>query len=250
MQKRGLYAEVLYYLSGAGLDAVAALGALGNIHHREIIHHCDGALRALTGTLGAGDTAKIAVLHDFLALGLAGTAHDDPLACRDEFNNALGAGLYTGAAAYTLVPVNLCHTVYNVHSAKGTGFCTVAQTDAGESAHLVGLAAKEHGRTAVLRAFVIEAGQGMAGSAGAGHKCHHFLRLARCNAHYLSHSRSTFRAARHAAVGGSLTGSYSSGVTVTAGIAAAAAVCACKAGTDSFLLGVNFHMEDFGGKGQ
>ena len=90
----------------------------------------------------------------------------------------------------------------------------------------------------------------MALGAGAGDKGHHGLGGLGVHAHDAGYLFGSLGAAGNAAVGGSLAGSHSRGVAVTAGVAAAAAVGAGQAGAHGLLLGVYFNIEYLRGNGQ
>ena len=137
-----------------------------------------------------------------------------------------------------------------MHGTELTGPGTVAETDAGEAALLVALAAEQHGSLAILGPFVVEALDGDALRTGARHERDHLLLRAGGDAHDRSDLVGSFLAAGDAAVDRSLTRRDRSGITVAAGVAAAAAVGAGETLTHGFLLGVDFHIEDLGGERQ
>ena len=137
-----------------------------------------------------------------------------------------------------------------MHGAELAGLGAVAETDAGEAALLIALAAEQHGSLAILGPLVVEALDGDALRAGARHERDHLLLRTGGDAHDRSDLVGSFLAAGDAAVDRSLARRDRSGITVAAGVAAAAAVGAGKALTHGLLLGVDFHVEDLGGERQ
>ena len=245
-----LFAEVGDDMPGADVGAMAALDALGNINHSKIVFNHNGVGRALALALHAADAAEVAHFHDLCALVLVAAGGHNLLGLGDHLDDALGAGVGAGAAANALAAVNLGNTVYNVHGVKLADLNAVTHTNAGKGAGLIALSAEKHGRAAILRTGVVEAHFRMPLGSGAGDKGHHLFCGRGVNTHDKGDALGGLRPAGNAAVYGSLAGSHGGGIAITAGIAAAAAVCAGQAAADGFLLGVNFHIENLGGKGQ
>ena len=245
-----LLAEVGDDVTGADICAVTALYTLGDIDDSEVVLDDDSVCGALSLALHAADAADLTHLHNLSALVLIAANGHDLLALGDELDDVLGADVNTCAAANTLVAVDLCNAVNDLHCAELAGIDTVAKTYAGEGAHLVALTAKQHCSLAVLGTVVVEAGLCNTDSAGAGNECNHSLCIACRNTHDLSNSSSTGSTTGNTAVGGSFACSNSSSVTVTAGESAAAAVCASQNFTDSSDLGVNLNVENLCSKSE
>ena len=235
-------------VAGADIGAVAALYALGNIDHGKIILDSDSIRGAFALALHTADAAGFTYLVDRSALITAGAGNLNVLIVGNEPYDLLGAGIDTRAAADALFAVNLGNAVNDAHCAELAGVGTVTQADAGEAAVHIALAAEQHGRLAVLGSLVVEALNGVTLAAGAGHECDHFNSVAGGNTHDLADLSSRLRACRNALVYGSFTFGNRSGIAVTAGEAAAAAVGAGKALADSGLLGVYFDVEYLGRK--
>ena len=237
-------------VAGADICAVTALNALIGINNRKVVNHGNSVCGALTDTLLTCNAAEVADLHNLSALILVGAGGNNLLACRNELDDALGADLSTGAAAYTLGTVNLSDAVNNVHSVKLTYSGAVAKTDTCEGTGLVALAAEDHSSAAVDRTGVVEALFSVAFRTGTHNHCYLLFGSTNGNTQNLSNLLSSLSTTGDTAVGRSFALSNSGSVTVAAGVAAATAVCAGKALTDCFLLGVNINMEYLSGKGK
>lgn len=242
--------ENLDDLAGADVCAVATLDTLGNIDLCEVILNNDCVSRAFLLALHAADAACVADLHDNCALVAAGACGHNVLVVRNELDDLLGAGIGACAAAYALLAVNLCNAVDNFHCAELAGIDTVAETDAGEAAIHVALAAEQHCSLAVLGSLVVEALDSLAFLTGAGYESDHLDSIACGNAHDFGDFCSACFASGNALVYRCFALGDSGGIAVTACKAAAAAVCTCEALTDSSLLGVNFNIENLGGNSQ
>ena len=229
---------------------MAAADALVIVDLGHEVLDLDGVRRALTLALHAADAADVADLARDGALVLIAAANEHGLLVRHTLDDLLRAGIGAGHAADALVAVDLGDAVDDVHRAELTGSGAVAEADAGEAALLIALAAKEHGGLAILRAGVVEALDGDALRTGARHERDHLLLRTGGDAHDLGDLIGSGLTAGHTAVDRSLAGRDRGGITVTAGVAAAAAVGAGETRTDSFLLGVDLHIEDLRGKGQ
>ena len=223
---------------------MSALHALGDIDLSQVVNNDDRICGALTLTLHAADAACITDLVDSCALVMAGARDFDMLVIGNKSDDVLGAGIDASAAADTLLTVDLCNTVNDVHCAELASVSTVAEADAGEAAVHVALAAEQHCCLAVFRAGVIKALERMSFRAGAGNKSDLANSLAGGNAHDLRDLFGSGRACRNALVNGCFALCDRSGIAIAAGEAAAAAVCTGKALTHSSLLGVNFDCED------
>lgn len=233
-------------VSRADIGAMSALHALGNIDLSQIVNNDDRICGALTLTLHAADAACITDLVDSCALIMAGACDFDMLVIGNKSDYLLGAGINTGAAADALLTVDLCDTVNDVHCAELAGICAVAEADACKAAVHVALTAEQHCCLAVFRAGVVKALESVTFRAGAGNKSDLTNSLAGGNAHDLCDLFGSGGTCRNALIDGSFALCDRSGIAVTAGEAAAAAVCACKALTHSSLFGVNFDCEDLG----
>ena len=231
-------------MARADVGAMSALNALGNIDAGEIILDDDCVCRALTLALHAADTAFVADLHDGSALIAAGASDENVLVIGNKLDYLLRACVDTCAAADALFAVDFCNAVNDAHRAELAGICAVAEAYAGKSAIHVALAAKQHCSLAVLGSLVVKALGSVAFGARAGNECDHLFHIACGNAHDLSDLCRRFGACGNALVNRSLTLCYRSGIAVTAGEAAAAAVRAGQALTDLLLLWVNFDVED------
>lgn len=234
--------EILDNVSRANISAVTALNALCNIDLSQCILDNDRICRAFTLALHAANASYIAHLHNCSTLIVVRACRHDLLSFGDELNDALGAGISTGTAANAAVSVDLCNTILDVNCIKLAGSCAVAKTNASEGAGLVALAAKQHCCLAVLRTAVVEALLGIA--AGASNMCNHLNSVSTAYAHDLGDLCSSLGTACYALIGSSFALGNSSSVTITAGESAAAAVCACKAFTNCFLLGIDLNMEN------
>lgn len=237
-------------MARADILAVTAGDTLGEVYAGKVIDNRDSVRRTFSCALAAAYAARLAHLHDLRALVLVGAGDDNILLLGDHGDNALRAGVGTGAAADALVAVDLCNTVYDLHRAELTGFHTVAHAYTGVGAELIALPAEQHRRTAVLRAGIVEALFRDAFTAGAADKRGHFLHCIRRNAHDLRYLLRRFLAAGDTFVGGSLSRGNGGGIAVASGVSAAAAVSAGKAGTDGFLFRVYLNMEYFRCKGK
>lgn len=235
-------------MAGADISTVAALHALGNIDHGEVVLNNDCVRGALALALHAADAAGVADLVDGSALIVARAGDLDMLVVGNELDDLLRADVDAGTAANTLFAVDLGNAVNNMHSAELAGIHAVAETYAGKAAVHIALAAEKHCGLAVLGSLVVKALNGVAFTAGAGYKRNHFHSVAGGNAHDLSDLCSSLGAGSNALVSGSFALGYSSGIAVAAGEAAAAAVCAGKAFTHRFLLGIDFDVEYLGRK--
>ena len=244
---KNLFAEPVDDMSRANIRAVAALDALCRIDLSKIVNNGDSVRRAFTLALHAADAAVVAHLCDLRALVMVAACGHDLLALGDELDDALRAGVGTCTAANAAHAVDLCNAVNNMDSVELADLCAVAKTNAGKGAGLVALAAEQHCGAAIDRAGVVEAELCVTQSTGAGHKRDHLFYVGAGNAHDLSNFCGSLCAARNTLVGGSFTRRYSGGVAVTAGITAAAAVCAGEACTDLLLLGININVEYLGG---
>ena len=140
----------------ADVGAVTALDALAHIDLSQVVNNRDGIDRAFTLALHAADAADLAHLHDLRALVVAAAGWHDLLFFGNQLNNALRAGIHAGAAADTVVAVNLGNTIDNMHGIKLAGFGTVSETNAGEGTELAALTAEKHGCTTVFRSVVVE----------------------------------------------------------------------------------------------
>lgn len=232
----------------ADVGAMTALYALGNIDHRKIVLHNDSVCGALSLALHAAYAACIADLVDRCALVVAGAADEDMLIVGNELDDLLGAGVDTVAAAYALFTIDLRNTVNDAHCTELAGLCAVAEADACEAAVHIALAAEKHGSLAILRTGIVEAFESLALNTGAGNECDHFNGIVCGDTHDLTDLCSGFRTAGNTLVDGGFALCDRSGIAVTAGIAAAAAVCTGEALTNSFLLGVYFNIEDLCGE--
>ena len=230
-------------VAGADIGAVAALYALGNIYHGEIILDNDRVGGTLALALHAADAAGFTYLIYRSSLVVAGAGNFNMLIVRNELDDLLGAGVDTRTAANALFTIDLGNAVNDIHRAKLAGIGTVAEANAGEAAIHVALAAEQHSRLAVFRSLVIEALDGVTLAAGAGHKRDHFHSVSCGNAHNLADLLSRLGTCRNTLVYGSLALGDRSGIAVAAGIAAAAAVGAGKALADCFLLGIDLNVE-------
>jgi len=152
-----LLAEVGDDVAGADICAVTALYTLGDINDSEVVLDDDSVCRALSLALHTANTADLTHLHNSSALVLIAADGHNHLRLGNEGDDVLGADVNTGAAADTLVAVNLCNTVNNVHCIKLADIDTVAKTDTGEGAHRAALAAEEHCCLTVLMTVVVEA---------------------------------------------------------------------------------------------
>ena len=136
---------------------MSALHALGDIDLSQVVNNDDRICGALTLTLHAADAACITDLVDSCALVMAGARDFDMLVIGNKSDDVLGAGIDASAAADTLLTVDLCNTVNDVHCAELAGIGTVAQADAGEAAVHIALAAEQHCCLTVFRAVVVKA---------------------------------------------------------------------------------------------
>ena len=233
-------------VSGADVGAMSALHALGDIELCQIVNDDDRICGTLTLTLHAADAACVADLVDSCALVMAGACNFDMLVIGNESDDLLGADIDTGAAADTLLTVDLCNAVNNVHCAKLAGVSTVAEADAGKAAIHIALAAEQHCCLAVFRAGVVKALKSVSFRAGAGNECNLSDRSTGANTHDLCDLFGSGRACCNTLINGSFAFCDRSGIAVTAGEAAATAVCTGKALTNSSLLGVNFDCKYLG----
>ena len=225
-------------MTRADIRAVAALYALEGIDNGEVIDDLDGVSRAFALALHAADAAEVAHLHNLCALIMVAAGRHDLLALGNELDDALGAGVGTCAAANTAGTVDLCNAIDDMYRVELAGSGAVAETDAGESAGLVALAAEQHGSAAIDGAGVVEAHLGVSGNAGAGHESDHFLNIGAGDAHDLGYLCRSLCAAGNALIGRCFASGDSGGIAVTAGVSAAAAVCAGQTCTNFLLLGV------------
>lgn len=228
----------------ADIGAMSALHALGDIDLSQIVNNDDRICGALTLTLHAADAACIADLVDSCALIMARACDFDMLVIGNESDDLLGADIDASAAADTLFTVDLCDTVNDVHCAELAGIGTVAETDTCKAAVHIALAAEQHCCLTVFRAVVVKALESVTLRAGAGNESDLTNGITGGNAHDLADLCGSFSTACDTLVNRSFALCDRSGVAVTAGVTAAAAVCACKALTNGFLLGVNFNIED------
>ena len=230
-------------MARADVGAMSALYALGNIYASQTVLDDYRVSRALALALHAADAAFVTDLHYGSALIAAGACDENVLIVRNELDDLLRAGINTCAAADTLFAVDLCNAVNYAHCAELAGICTVAEADAGETAVHVALAAKQHCSLAVLGSLVVETLGSMAFGARAGNECDHLFHVACGNSHDLCDLCSGLGACGNALIDRSLALCDRGGIAVTAGEAAAAAVCAGQALTNLLLLGVNFDVE-------
>ena len=246
-------AELIFVLelddvTGADVCAVTAVYALADINASQVVLDGDCVRGALLLALHAADTACITNLIKLCTLIHAVACNHNRLVIGDNLNKLLGADINAAAAADALFAVNLGNAVNDVHCTELAGVYTVAQTDTCEAAVLVALAAEQHGCLAVLGSLVVEALERNAFGTGAGYKCYHLHCVSCGNAHDFADFFSCSRACGNTLVDRSFACGNSSGVTVTAGEAAATAVCACETLADCFLLGVYFNIEYLGGE--
>ena len=137
-------------MSRADLGAYAAADAFLGIDHRQCVLDDDGNRRALALTLHAADAAGRADLHHDAALVVAGAGGVDAQTLGDELNDVLGTDVHARTAADALGAVHVRNAVDYMHGVKLAGTFAVAETDAGEGAELVALAAEEHGGAAEI----------------------------------------------------------------------------------------------------
>ena len=228
----------------ADVGTMSALYALGYINHCQVVSYYNCVCGAFALALHAADAACFANLIDSSTLVVAGASDFDMLVIRYELDNLLRAGIDTSAAADTLLAVNLCDTINDVHCAELAGVSTVAEADAGKAAIHIALAAEQHSCLAVFRSSVVEALYSMAFSTGAGNECDLLDSFACGNAHNISDFCSCLGACCNTLVGGCFALCNCCCIAITAGEATAAAVCACEALADCCLLGINFNMEN------
>lgn len=136
---------------------MSALHALGDIDLSQVVNNDDRICGALTLTLHAANAACITDLVDSCALVMAGARDFDMLVIGNKSDDVLGAGIDASAAADTLLTVDLCNAVNDVHCAELAGIGTVAETDTCKAAVHIALAAEQHCCLAVFRAVVVEA---------------------------------------------------------------------------------------------
>ena len=144
-------------VSRTDIGAMSALHALGDIDLGQIVNNDDRICGALTLTLHAADAACIADLVDSCALIMARACDFDMLVIGNESDDLLGADIDASAAADTLLTVDLCDTVNDVHCAKLAGIGTVAEADACKAAVQGALAAEQQCCLTVFRAVVVKA---------------------------------------------------------------------------------------------
>ena len=203
-------------MARADIDAVAAADALGDVHSGEVVLDDDSVGRALSLALHTADAAEVAHLHDLCALVHIAAGGHDLLAFGDQLYDALGAGIGTGAAAHAAHTIDLGNAVNDMYRVELAGSGAVAETDAGEGAGLVALAAEEHGGLAVDGAGVVEALLRVTLGAGAGYESDHLFHIAAGDTHDLCDLCGSLSAARNAAVGGSFARGDSGSIAVTA----------------------------------
>lgn len=235
-------------MAGADVLAVTAGNALAEVNMREVILNGNRSGRAFSGAFSAADAARLAHLHNLRALILIAAGDDNVLLLGYHGDDALGAGIGAGAAADTLIAVDLGNAVDYFHRAELAGFHAVAHAYAGVGAELVALSAEQHRRAAILRAGIIEALFGNAFASGAADKCDLLLDRVGLYAHNLGYFLRRFFTAGNTFVCRSLACGNSSGITVTSGITAAAAVSARETRANRFLFGIDFYVENFGRK--
>ena len=144
-------------VSRADIRAMSALHALGDIDLGQIVNNDDRVCGALALAFHAADAACITDLVDSCALIMAGACDFDMLVIGNKSDDVLGAGIDASAAADTLLTVDLCNTVNDVHCAELAGIGTVAETDTCKAAVHIALAAEQHCCLTVFRAVVVKA---------------------------------------------------------------------------------------------
>ena len=121
-------------MTGTGFGTFAAASTLHRVYGGvEVLHlHC--ASFADLYALHAADAAHLAYLGGSSALVAVGAANHSLLFQRHKADEPLGASRHTLAAALTFFWVDAGHTVANGNGVILTGFHTVAQTHAAETA--------------------------------------------------------------------------------------------------------------------
>lgn len=227
----------------ADVGAMSALYALGDIDACEIILDDYRVGRTLALALHAAYAALVTDFHDGSALIAAGASDENVLIIRNELDYLLRACVNARAAADALFAVDLRNAVNDAHCAELAGICTVAKADAGETAIHVALAAEQHRCLTVFGSIVVKALGCVTLRARAGNEGDQLLHIARGNTHDLRYLCRGLGACGDTLVDGSLALCHGGGIAVTAGEAAAAAVCASQALTNLLLLGVNLDVE-------
>lgn len=231
-------------MTGADCNAGLAARALGIVDYRQIVYHCNRAVRALLCAHAAGYTADLARVHNFLALALGVAGNIDGSGGGYAFNDVLGAGIDAGTAADAGIGIDLCKfALYSNCIFGADGFAVAAS----ETAVFADLVSAE--QTAICRtggvAAVSECVNGIFCAAVALYNCNRAFFLFEFNAEESCNLRLLFGGGNVAVGEVSLAAGKFSGETAATGASAAAAVCACKVFKDFGDFFVHIYLEYF-----
>ena len=121
-------------MGGTTLHANTATGALGIVDDRQIVHHRNGALRAVLFALLTGNTSIGTDLAGDCALLLIAADHCSGRRLGHQGDNLLGAGFYANSATDAFSCIYTGDTVLYTDSVYRAGSCTVTESRTAETA--------------------------------------------------------------------------------------------------------------------
>ncbi len=243
-------ATLVYALYRTSLNASATAGAKRVIDSCEVILNGDSAVGTGLLTFHTANTAVGAVLTYESALILVGAFNNYARGVVHKVNDAVGTFSYANSTADTLLGVDSCYAVFDSDSILRANSRAVAVAKTSKGAEFVA-AVRHIGGTAGLVTLVVILSRGNVACAVAGNERYLFNNVLSLNTENSGNVLSSLVAAGNTKIG--LIGSLvckSLCVSVTARVAAGAAVGAGQTVTDSYGGRVLFYTEENGGAGE
>ena len=126
-----------YDLLGTLVCALAAARTLLIIYNCHVVVHVDGIELTLLRAEGTSDTSGLTYAHDILAALVAGALYLVGLSLGYQSYDVLRAGLDAGLTASTLVLINYCYSIHDMHGIELAGLYAGAVAHASVLAALV-----------------------------------------------------------------------------------------------------------------
>ena len=126
---RNFLIKLLYKVSGADIEADAAMLALAVINAGKIVCNMNSIVRTLLLAYFAAHAANFAELAGDSSFFYIVAGNGETSCVGDHNDHILGTCIFAGLAAFTCFAVNDCNIVYHVYSVKFAGFNTIAVTE-------------------------------------------------------------------------------------------------------------------------
>ena len=215
-----------------------------------IVHYGNGFFRTFFYTLSTSDTSYFTGAHNCFSFVFGTAGHCLFLIVRDQFNDLLRTFCHTFAAGFTFFFIYLCNAVYNVDGVKGADFYagSISQTAVGTGLGTAVLHQSRH--LTVFNTCIFIALSSLLTVTCTFHKSRHTDAFS-C---FLSHDLPDLGSCRRTAYGTCVYGSFPFGdsrsQTVTAWIAAAAAVISWEGFPYQYFFFIYFYCKFLSGNSQ